>query len=121
MPDEIILFVEDDPILQTTARLAFKLLGYECRVVGTGEEAVELARENVSIIFMDVGLPGINGMRATHLIREQELKEQRRRVPIIALSGHADEDPCMQAGMDDFLPKPALMPDLKRMIEKWRV
>jgi CheY-like chemotaxis protein len=53
------------------------------------------------------------------LIREKELKERRKRVPIIALTGHAIKDQCLQAGMDDFLQKPALLEDLKRMIDKW--
>jgi CheY-like chemotaxis protein len=119
MSNSVILVVEDDPTLQLVARTAISRLGYSCEVVSTGEEAVERANDNVGLIFMDVGLPGIQGGHATLLIREKELNERRKRVPIIGLTGHAIKEQCLHAGMDDFLQKPALMDDLKRMIEKW--
>lgn len=57
---------------------------------------------------MDIGLPGIDGSHATLLIREKELKEQRNRVPIVALTAHSERERCILVGMDDFLQKPAL-------------
>jgi CheY-like chemotaxis protein len=64
-------------------------------------------------------LPGIDGGHATSLIRERELKEQRKRIPIVALTAHSDKQRCSMAGMDDFLQKPALLNDIKKMLEKW--
>ncbi len=55
---------------------------------------------------------------ATILIREKELNEKPNRVPI-GLTGHATEEQCMQAGMDNYLQKPARLADLKRIIGKW--
>jgi len=114
-----ILVVEDDPTLQLVAKMAIKHLGYACEVVGSGEEAVERDDADLALIFMDIGLPGIQGVHATLLIREKELRERRKRVPIIGLTGHAIKEECLQAGMDDYLQKPALLEDLKRMIDKW--
>lgn len=71
MSDYLILIVEDDPTLQLLARMAIGKLGCRCEVVGTGEEAVERAHEGVSLIFMDIGLPGITGTDAAVLIRER--------------------------------------------------
>jgi CheY-like chemotaxis protein len=88
-------------------------------VVGSGEEAVERDAADLALIFMDVGLPGIQGGHATLLIREKELSEKRKRVPIVGLTGHAVREQCLQAGMDDYLQKPAMLEDLKRMIDKW--
>jgi len=115
----LILMVEDDPTLQIVARTALGVLGYECVTVGSGEEVVQRDNKGVMLIFMDIGLPGIDGVHATLLIREKELRSQTKRVPIIAITGHADAEQCLQAGMDDFLQKPALMADLDRMIKKW--
>jgi len=119
MPDKTILVVEDDPTLQIVVRMAIEHLGFNCDVVGSGEEAVERDGADLVLIFMDIGLPGIQGGHATLMIREKELKERRKRVPIVALTGHAIKDQCLQAGMDDYLQKPALLEDYKRMIDKW--
>lgn len=119
MPARIILVVEDDPTLQLVAKMAIKHLGYQVEVVGSGEEAVDRDGADVALIFMDVGLPGIQGGHATLLIREKELNEKRKRVPIVGLTGHAIREHCVHAGMDDYLQKPAMLDDLKRMIDKW--
>lgn len=50
---------------------------------------------------------------------EREFKGNLRRVPIVALTGHADKGRCILCGMDDYLQKPALLNDFKRMIDKW--
>ena len=115
----LILMVEDDPTLRLVGRRALGVLGYNCVTVGTGEEAVQRDMSDVMLVFMDIGLPGIDGGHATSLIREKELRAQTPRVPIIALTGHAEPEQCLRAGMDDFLQKPALMADLDRMIKKW--
>jgi CheY-like chemotaxis protein len=119
MRRELILVVEDDPTLQMVTSLALKHLGFACATVSSGEDAVQRCNGDLSLIFMDMGLPGIQGGEATALIREKELKEQHKRTPIIALTGHAIRDQCMSSGMDDYLQKPALLPDLKAMLDKW--
>ena len=116
---ELILVVEDDPTLQMVTKKAIEFLGHLCVTVGSGEEAVERDHSDIMLIFMDIGLPGIDGAHATSLIREKELRAQKKRTPIIALTGHANSSTCLLAGMDDFLQKPALMNDLKRVINKW--
>lgn len=116
----LIMLVEDDPILRDMTKRQLAVLGFDSVPVGTGEEAVEIAtKSNIGLIFMDIGLPGIDGNHATSLIREKELNDQRKRVPIIALTAHSDRDRCVTAGMDDFMQKPALLNDIKKMLEKW--
>jgi two-component system, NarL family, sensor histidine kinase BarA len=114
-----ILIVEDDPILRDLTRRQVSKLGFDCVAVKTGEEAVDLNVSKFGLIFMDIGLPGIDGVHATMLIRERELSENKQRVPIVALTGHADKLRVISVGMDDFLQKPAMIADIKTMIEKW--
>lgn len=121
MPHGLILVVEDDPTLKMVAKMAINHLGFDCEVVGSGEEAVARDSDDIALIFMDVGLPGIQGGHATMLIREKELNERRKRVPIIGLTGHAIREHCLQAGMDDYLQKPAMIADLQKMLDKWLV
>jgi two-component system sensor histidine kinase/response regulator len=115
-----ILLVEDDPILRAMTVRQLTVLGFKAVAVASGEEALEKWSDyEPDMIFMDIGLPGIDGTHATMLIRETELREQRRRIPIIALTGHSDRARCVSAGMDDFMQKPALLNDLKTMVSKW--
>ncbi|HEY9793547.1 MAG TPA: response regulator [Candidatus Obscuribacterales bacterium] len=114
-----ILIVEDDPVVRLMTFKQLARLGMESATVGTGEEAVDYDRTEIGLIFMDIGLPGIDGINATMRIREKELQEGCKRVPIVALTAHSDRARCILAGMDDFLQKPALLADFKRIIEKW--
>ncbi|CAN5315997.1 hypothetical protein BH10CYA1_BH10CYA1_54710 [soil metagenome] len=116
-----ILIVEDDPILRDLTRRQISKLGFQCIAVKTGEEAVNSDVSEVGLILMDIGLPGIDGVHATMLIREKELVDRKQRVPIVALTGHADRQRVMTAGMDDFLQKPAMIADIKSIIDKWLV
>ena len=119
MSDQIVLVVEDDPILRMMTRKQVMQLGYECVCVASGEEAVARDRQDIGLIFMDIGLPGIDGVTAAMMIREKELAESRRRVPIIGLTAHSERQSCILAGMDDFLQKPAFLTDMKTMLYKW--
>lgn len=118
-PLKKILVVEDDPVLRMTTQKQLSILGYAAEAVGTGEDAVGRDRADLHLILMDVGLPGIDGITAAMMIREDELKSAHKRVPIIALTAHSDRQRCILAGMDDFIQKPALLNDLKEMIKKW--
>lgn len=115
----LILIVEDDPILRNLTERQLAVLGCDAISVPTGEDALTSTSETVALILMDISLPGIDGGHATMLIRELELKEHRKRVPIVALTAHSDRRQCALAGMDDFLQKPALLHDIKRVLEKW--
>jgi CheY-like chemotaxis protein len=119
MKKPLILVVEDDPVVRDLTARQLAHLGCESVGVTTGEEAIERHNDDLALILMDIGLPGIDGRHATLIIREKELKEQRKRIPIVALTAHSDKQKCALAGMDDFLQKPALLNDIKRVIEKW--
>ena len=119
MPNEVILVVEDDPVLRVVTQKLLGRLGLESVAVSSGEEAVKKPRAEIAMILMDIGLPGIDGLHATTLIREKELSEGGKHIPIVALTAHSDRESCLVAGMDDFLQKPAMLADLKRVTEKW--
>ena len=57
---------------------------------------------------MDVGLPGLDGIETTKLIRKNE-QQTNKHIPIIALTTHAycdDIERCLKAGMDEYISKP---------------
>jgi signal transduction histidine kinase/DNA-binding response OmpR family regulator len=85
-------------------------LGITLDFAVNGAEAVEKYKSaTFDAVFMDISMPGMDGMQATRLIREFETAENRPRVPIIALTAHAmagDADRFLAAGMDHYLTKP---------------
>jgi CheY-like chemotaxis protein len=104
-----ILLAEDNLVNQ---RLALRLLerrGYLVTVAATGHEAVDLIEAgDYEAVLMDVQMPDMNGFEATSVIRRRE-RVTGRHVPIIAMTAHAmtgDRERCLEAGMDDYVPKP---------------
>lgn len=117
-----ILLVEDMEIAQTMGALVLTEMGCEVRIAETGKEATEQAdKENFDMIFMDLGLPDIDGFSTTEEIRKQEIKKQKKHVPIIALTAHEGEHveiTCLDAKMDDFLAKPLTQEKVLQMFRR---
>ncbi len=119
MTESTILIVEDDPIVRLVTEKQIAMLGdFKTEAVSTAEAAIARFPDNICLIFMDIGLPGMDGLYATLQIRELEKQNGHKRVPIIALTGHGDRNKCIAAGMDDYLQKPTLLADIKRMLQK---
>ncbi len=113
----VVLIVEDNKVLIRLAEM--KLRKYPVRIVfaGDGYEAVTaFKREYFDLILMDVMMPHMNGFDATKQIRELELQTSRSRTPIIGVTASENREVCLQAGMDDFIMKPA---DYDRVVAVW--
>lgn len=124
LPDNYkILLAEDNPINQRVAVLSLKRLGLKCDIANNGAEAFEMHKKNrYNIIFMDVQMPMVDGVRATEQIREFE-KGTNGRPPsfIIAMTANSfsnDKEECFEAGMDEFLNKPFDEVSLRSVLEK---
>ncbi len=104
-----VLVVEDNLIAQTVAKSIIIKLGCIVDIAETGKAAVDLAKtKHYDLIFLDIGLPDIDGYQVAQLIRVNELT-LKTHCPIIALTAHAGEGNkkrCTEAGMDAVLTKP---------------
>ena len=104
-----ILLAEDNKINQFVARRLLEKQGHTVTVAGNGYEAVGwLDRADFDLVLMDVQMPEMDGFEATAAIRVKE-DGTGRHIPIIAMTAHAmkgDEERCLQAGMDSYVPKP---------------
>ena len=72
-----------------------------------------------SLVLMDIQMPNLSGYEATKAIRA---RENGHKVPIIALTAgtlKGEQQRCIEAGMDDYLPKPITGKQLTDVLEKW--
>jgi PAS domain S-box-containing protein len=119
-----ILMAEDNRINAEFAKEMLEKLKCTVTLVKHGREAYEILQKNreFEMIFMDCQMPIMDGFEATKLVREYEIGNNLKHIPIIALTANAmkgDREKCIQAGMDDYLSKPVRQKDFAGMIRKW--
>lgn len=117
-PRRTILLVEDFDDTRLMMKLWLVKSGYRVLEAETGEEAVSLAqRELPDLIIMDVMMPGMNGLDATHRIREHQALRQ---TPIVAVSAYgADEYRAiaLEAGCNEYVSTPFEPSELQELIK----
>ncbi|GFZ98793.1 response regulator [Okeania sp. KiyG1] len=115
-----ILLAEDNVVNQKVAINILKNLGYRADVAANGLEVlVALRRQSYDVVFMDVQMPEMDGLTATHKICTEWEKEKRPR--IIAMTANAmqgDRENCLAAGMDDYISKPVRLEALTTALSK---
>jgi len=106
-----ILLVEDEPGIARLICRGLEGAGYTVETASDGARGLALARENAyGLLILDLMLPRIDGLRVC-----EEMREDSSRVPILMLTARdATEDRVrgLDAGADDYLPKPFAFPEL---------
>lgn len=110
-----ILIAEDDPALGPQIRSALAREGYAADLSASGPEAHDLGTsEPYDLVVLDLGLPGMDGIRILEDWRRQALQ-----TPVIILTardGWSDRVDGLDAGADDYVSKPFKMPELSARI-----
>ena len=133
-----ILLAEDNPVNQKLGEKLLAKAGNEVTVANNGEEAFlaySASPEDFDLIFMDIQMPGMDGLEGTRLIRKFEagnpggrvtngrnFPASTNRIPIVAMTGQAmagDREKCLEAGMDDYMVKPINKKLILEMVQKW--
>jgi signal transduction histidine kinase/CheY-like chemotaxis protein len=111
-----VLVAEDNNINQKLIKSVLNGFGIEVTLASNGQEAADLRMHNdYDMIFMDIQMPVLGGIEATHKIIEYEEKNRKHHIPIVALTANAlsgDREKYMDEGMDNYLSKPI---DLERL------
>ena len=117
-----ILIAEDSDDNQFLLKEYLKNPAYEVTFVENGEMAVEKAQsQRFDLILMDMQMPVMDGLAATKLIREAELKEQRQPIPVLALTANAlqaDVQRSLAVGCTTHISKPVTKKALLTAINK---
>lgn len=119
-----ILLVEDNLLNQKVVSFHLKKKDYEVICAGNWEEALNEYKNSLpDLILMDIMLPEKNGYEITAEIRHLEKNAGRKPgIPIIALTANTldnDKEKCIEAGMNDYLPKPFSPGDMYEIIEQY--
>ncbi len=119
-PPVRVLLAEDSQTNQLVIQAMLNDTGYRIDVAHNGKEALDaLSRLRYDVVLMDIYMPEMDGLTATRQIRT---KDELRDVPIIALTANAmqgDELRFLEAGMDDYLPKPITRDELLTKLYQW--
>ena len=118
--DRRVLVVEDEPVNREVMQSLLSDVWPLIDVAEDGLQAVEMAgRRAYDLILMDMQMPRLDGLEATRRIRALP---GGRTVAIVAMTANAfteDRRRCLEAGMDDFLPKPVDVDTLFSTLLKW--
>ncbi len=119
-----VLLVEDNPVNLMVGQRLLGVLGITCDTASNGEAALlRMSASRYDIVLMDCQMPVMDGYTATQRWRaSEEASGDGRRLPIIAMTANAmagDRQKCLDAGMDDYLPKPVTRSELERCLHRW--
>jgi signal transduction histidine kinase/ActR/RegA family two-component response regulator len=118
--DMHVLVVEDNPINQKITKIMLEQVGCRVEIADCGKQAIEKMSDEYDMVFMDIGLPDIDGFETTSRIRA--LQSISKHTPIVAMTAHvfnADRERCFQVGMDEVIAKPILREDLVSILKRW--
>lgn len=117
-----ILLVEDYEPNVMVARTILEDEGYAVDVASDGKEALEkTANTHYDLVLMDVQMPDLDGLETTRLLRSREGKAGTPPIPVIGMTAHVlqgDREKCLDAGMNDYVPKPFHVDMLLKIITR---
>jgi signal transduction histidine kinase/FixJ family two-component response regulator len=114
-----VLLVEDNQVNREVATALLRRLGANVSIACNGAEALEFIREGhaISLIFMDMQMPVMDGLTATRAIRDSGYD-----IRILGLTANAfasDREAGLEAGMDGFMTKPVTRAKLAEALEQY--
>ena len=121
--DAKVLVTEDNIINQKLIKRILEEHGITVDLANNGLESFEKRRSNnYDLLFMDIQMPVMDGIEATHEILDYEEDEEIPHVPIVALTANAlkgDRERFLGEGMDEYITKPIETAELLYVLNKF--
>ena len=116
-----VLLAEDNPTNRLLSQMVLERMGYTVEAVASGIDVISaLSRQAYDIVFMDVHMPGMNGLDVTREIRRRgDAPDKPWIVAVTADTLLSDREKCLDAGMNDYIEKPARLSAMQDAILAW--
>ncbi|HTJ97525.1 MAG TPA: response regulator [Rhodocyclaceae bacterium] len=102
-----ILVIEDNATNMKLAAVILDSSGYTVLESSDARQGIDLAREHQpDLILMDIQLPGIDGLTATRMLKQDPLTKHIKIIALTAFAMKGDEERILAAGCDAYIPKP---------------
>jgi signal transduction histidine kinase/DNA-binding response OmpR family regulator len=112
-----VLLVDDNETNLILGRKILESMGVDVEVARSGEEALSRCdRERYDLVFMDISMPGMDGVYTTIKLRERFDASQLPVVALTAYASTAEEKRCLDAGMNHYLIKPIVREQLAEQL-----
>jgi two-component system, cell cycle response regulator DivK len=102
-----ILIIENDEVNMELASDILEAAGFAVLQAENAEKGIALAKaERPALVLMDISLPGMDGLSATAVLKQDA---ETKGIPVVALTAHAmkgDEEKVLAAGCADYITKP---------------
>lgn len=126
LPEKLsVLVVDDNKFNRNITRTILRKKGgpeWNVSLAQDGAEALQkISSEHFDLVFMDIQMPGMDGLDTTRAVRVRESESGARRLPVIAMTAYAmegDRQMCLDAGMDDYIAKPVDPDELVAVITR---
>ena len=120
MQRKTILVIEDNELNMKLVRSLLKIGNYEMFEAIDAETGMKLARQHMpDLVLMDIQLPGMDGLRATRILKEDpDLME----IPVVAVTSYAmqgDDEKATKAGCAGYITKPINTKEFLKTIEQY--
>jgi len=121
MAKKILIMDDEELIIKTLSKL-LERENFEILIAKNGQDAIAMAdEEEFDLIVADIRMPGMNGVRAVENIYDSLQKNNLKKIPVIFITGYADESAEGQAKElkpVGYIYKPFNMPDLLDVVKE---
>ena len=112
-----ILLIEDDETIRKALTRLLEGEGYRVRAASDGTQLSDVLDDTpLDLVMMDIGLPWVNGLELTEMMKAHE---QLKHIPLIMISGRSSKEDIKKgfaAGCDDYLTKPFDLEKIKKTV-----